>query len=191
MRRWLALSCLMIAGSIAAQGLYKYRDADGNWVYTDRQPDAVRDYEQVPLADSAVSPPVVRVVRRTAESGVELVAENACFCPAEVAVRLLQSVNVSGFKGDVLRQVVHLMRCHAQPSDVGPHMRLRAGEDRIEIRRIAGDHEQLPLAKFLCRPEQACRPEQSQRSSGNLRHTTPELRCACSGLLLVPTYMCR
>ena len=53
MRLWLALSCLMIAASVAAQGLYKYRDADGNWVYTDRQPDAVQDYEQVPLADSA------------------------------------------------------------------------------------------------------------------------------------------
>ena len=144
MRRWLALSCLMIAGSIAAQGLYKYRDADGNWVYTDRQPDAVRDSEQVPLADSAVRPPVVRVVRRTAESGVELVAENACFCPAEVAVRLLQSVNVSGFKGDVLRQVVPARRETVlttlkpadwdKPMSFGHEYRAFLGEPEVEHR---------------------------------------------------------
>jgi murein DD-endopeptidase MepM/ murein hydrolase activator NlpD len=134
----------MIAGSIAAQGLYKYRDADGNWVYTDRQPDAVKDYEQVPLADSAVSPPVVRVVRRTAESGVELVAENACFCPAEVAVRLLQSTNVSGFEGSVLRQVVLARRETVlttlrpadweKPMSFGHEYRALLGEPGVEHR---------------------------------------------------------
>ena len=68
MRRLPALLCLIVAGVVGAQGLYKYRDADGNWVYTDRQPDTVQDYEQIPLADSAVSQPVVRVERRTADS---------------------------------------------------------------------------------------------------------------------------
>ena len=102
---WLSL-CV---GGVTAQGLYKYRDAEGNWVYTDRQPDAVREYEQIPLADS-VSPPVVRVERRTAGSGVELVADNACFCPAEVAVRLLEPVNVTGFEGEILRQVIPARR---------------------------------------------------------------------------------
>jgi murein DD-endopeptidase MepM/ murein hydrolase activator NlpD len=134
----------MIAGSIAAQGLYKYRDADGNWVYTDRQPDAVKDYEQVPLADSAVSPPVVRVVRRTAESGVELVAENACFCPAEVELRLLQSTNVAGFEGSVLRQVVLARRETVlttlrpadweKPMSFGHEYRALLGEPGVEHR---------------------------------------------------------
>jgi murein DD-endopeptidase MepM/ murein hydrolase activator NlpD len=96
---------LFAAHGVAAEGLYKYRDAEGNWVYTDRLPDAVREYEQIPLVDS-VSPPVVGVERRTAESGVELVANNSCFCPAEVAVRLLEPDNVTGFEGEILRQVV-------------------------------------------------------------------------------------
>lgn len=110
MRMRLALAALLLAGSsVAADGLYKYRDAEGNWVYTDRRPDAVREYEQIPLADS-VSPPVVRVLRRTAGSGVELVADNSCFCPAEVAVRLLEPKNVTGFEGEVLRQVVPARR---------------------------------------------------------------------------------
>ncbi|MCI0434976.1 MAG: M23 family metallopeptidase, partial [Gemmatimonadetes bacterium] len=104
-----ALALLLVAGSVLAQGLYKYRDAEGNWVYTDRQPDAVREYEQIPLAD-AVSPPVVRVDRRVAGSSVELVVDNACFCPAEIAVRLLEPVNVSGFEEESLRQVVPARR---------------------------------------------------------------------------------
>jgi murein DD-endopeptidase MepM/ murein hydrolase activator NlpD len=37
---------------------------------------------------------------------VELVANNSCFCPAEVAVRLLEPDNVTGFEGEILRQVV-------------------------------------------------------------------------------------
>lgn len=109
MRALFALSCLLAVGGLAADGLYKYRDAEGNWVYTDRQPDAVREYEQIPLADS-VTPPVVRVERRTAEAGVELVADNACFCPAEVAVRLLEPVNVTGLKEEGLRQVIPARR---------------------------------------------------------------------------------
>ena len=109
MRATFALLCLLGVDGLAADGLYKYRDAEGNWVYTDRQPDAVSEYEQMPLADS-VSPPVVRVERRTAEGGVELVADNACFCPAEVAVRLLEPVNVMGLEGESVRQVIPARR---------------------------------------------------------------------------------
>jgi murein DD-endopeptidase MepM/ murein hydrolase activator NlpD len=140
----MALLSLTVAGLVAAQGLYKYRDAEGNWVYTDRQPDTVQDYEQVPMADSTVSQPVVRVVRRTGESGVELVAENACFCPAEVAVRLLQALNVAGFEAEVLRQVVPARRETVlailkpadwdKPMSFGHEFRAFLGEPAVEHR---------------------------------------------------------
>jgi len=109
LRAALVLLTLLALGTAAAQGLYKYRDAEGNWVYTDRRPDAVREYEQLPVADS-VSPPVVKVARRVADTGVELYADNSCFCPAEIAVRLLEPVNVAGFEGEVLRIVVPARR---------------------------------------------------------------------------------
>jgi murein DD-endopeptidase MepM/ murein hydrolase activator NlpD len=150
------LALLLIAGSTAADGLYKYRDAEGNWVYTDRQPDSVREYEQIPLADS-VSPPVVRVVRRPAGSGVELVAENSCFCPAEVAVRLLEPKNVAGFEGEVVRQVVPARRetvlaivkpaVWDNPMSFGHEYRAVLGEPDVEHRPDAPYRAPFALAR--------------------------------------------
>lgn len=101
---------LALAGMAAlAQGLYKYRDAQGNWVYSDRRPHDVREVEQLPLAD-AVTPPEVTVTRRVVENRVELVANNGCFCPAEVAVRLLAPENVGGAVPEVARLVAPARR---------------------------------------------------------------------------------
>ena len=103
-RRLLLALMLLITGTAIAQSLYRYRDAEGNWVYTDRKPDTVSDaqVEQLPLAAEAATPPdLITVLSRTVDDRVELVADNACFCPAEVAVRLLLPANVAGFDEDV------------------------------------------------------------------------------------------
>jgi murein DD-endopeptidase MepM/ murein hydrolase activator NlpD len=98
---------VLIAGTVIAQNLYRYRDEQGNWVYTDRKPDAVREVEveQLPMAEAS-TPPEIKVLRRTVDDRVELVADNACFCPAEVAVRLLEPANVAGFDEDVKVTVI-------------------------------------------------------------------------------------
>jgi murein DD-endopeptidase MepM/ murein hydrolase activator NlpD len=157
MKARFALACLLVFGAAAAQGLYKYRDAEGNWVYTDRQPDAVQDYEQVALADSSVSPPVVRVVRRAVEGGVELVADNGCFCPAEVAVRLLEPANAVGLEGEVLRQVVPARRetvlAVVKPADwdrpmsFGHEFRAFLGEPGVEHKPDAPYRAPFALAR--------------------------------------------
>lgn len=84
---------LSFAADAQAQGLYKYRDDAGNWVYTDRRPDDGRDVEQLPLTES-MSVPEVIVSQRRVESHIEIVASNGCFCPAEVAVKLLERNNI-------------------------------------------------------------------------------------------------
>ncbi len=91
---------VLIAGAAIAQSLYRYRDEQGNWVYTDRKPDSVREVEveQLPMAEASTPSEIVEVLRRTVDDRVELVADNACFCPAEVAVRLLEPENVAGFR---------------------------------------------------------------------------------------------
>lgn len=94
MRLAIVLALALAGVAVLAEGLYKYRDAQGNWVYTDRRPDDVREVEQLPLADT-VSPPEVTVTKRTVEKGVEIVANNGCFCPVEVAVSLLAPQNLS------------------------------------------------------------------------------------------------
>jgi len=97
---------LAIASAAIAQTLYRYRDEHGNRVYTDRKPDTVQDVEQRPLAETIIAPPEIKVLRRTVEDRVELVADNGCFCPAEVAVRLLAADNVAGFDDEVKITVI-------------------------------------------------------------------------------------
>lgn len=110
MMRFTIVLALVLTGAVGlAQGLYKYRDAQGNWVYTDRRPDDVREVEQLPLADT-VSPPEVTVTKRAVEGGVEIVANNGCFCPVEVAVRLLDPRNVNTPQTDLARVVAPARR---------------------------------------------------------------------------------
>lgn len=110
MTRIAMVIALLLAGVAApAEGLYKYRDAQGNWVYTDRRPDNVREVEQLPLADVA-APPAVTVTRRTVENSVELVATNGCFCPVEIAVRLVDPQNVGGPESTLARLVAPARR---------------------------------------------------------------------------------
>lgn len=99
----LLMLLVLISGAALAQSLYRYRDAQGNWVYMDRKPDTVQEtrVEQLPIVSEAATPPeIIKVLPRTVDDRVELVADNACFCPAEVAVRLTQPANVAGFDED-------------------------------------------------------------------------------------------
>ncbi len=101
----------VVAGPAAlrAQGLYKYRDDAGNWVYTDRKPDDGRDVEQMPLVES-MSFPEVRISQRQAGAHIEIVADNACFCPAEVAVQLLTPADADEATPQVTRVVAAARR---------------------------------------------------------------------------------
>jgi len=108
--RFALLALLFVGCSIvAAQGLFKYKDADGNWVYSDRRPDDAREVEQLPLADAA-SPPEVVITRRVVEGRVEVVANNQCFCPAEVGVRVINRDNVAGNFDEMTRAVAAARR---------------------------------------------------------------------------------
>jgi hypothetical protein len=119
----LGLACVIV-NTAFAQTLYRYRDGNGTWVYTDRKPDAaVAAVEERPLGETAVTPPEIKVLRRAVEDHVELVADNGCFCPAEVAVRLLAPVNVTGFDEDVKLAVIAAREptviAELKPSDRG------------------------------------------------------------------------
>lgn len=93
------------ASSTSAQNLYRYRDAQGNWVYSDRRPDAVPEVEQLLLAEPR-TPPEIKVERRLAGDRIELIADNACFCPAEVKLWLFEPINVTGLANDSLHTVI-------------------------------------------------------------------------------------
>ena len=63
-----------------AQRLYKYQDADGVWVYSDRQPQAGQEYQEEALQRGADTPEVLVSQRPTAD-GLSLIADNTYFSP--------------------------------------------------------------------------------------------------------------
>lgn len=104
-----SLAMLALAGAVCAQGLFKYRDAEGNWVFTDRRPDDGRAVEELPLADP-VSVPEITVTRRLLDERVELVATNDCFCPAEIALRLLLPEGAPEQPEEIVHRVIPARR---------------------------------------------------------------------------------
>jgi murein DD-endopeptidase MepM/ murein hydrolase activator NlpD len=90
-----SLALALLGASIAsAQHLYKYRDENGVWVFTDRQPDADQSYEQTAL-ERHFEPPEVRLFQQATENGIGLVAQNTFFAPVQLAFRLSQTENVA------------------------------------------------------------------------------------------------
>ena len=52
----LAIALAAVAGTAAAQKLFKYKDANGVWVFTDRQPDGDQPYESTRVERSFDKP---------------------------------------------------------------------------------------------------------------------------------------
>ena len=90
----LALASLVLASTAEGQKLFKYKDANGVWVYTDRQPESSQPYEQSKLA-KRFEPPEVQLFQREDDAGLALIAKNTFFAPIQLAYRLSQLQNVA------------------------------------------------------------------------------------------------
>jgi murein DD-endopeptidase MepM/ murein hydrolase activator NlpD len=90
----LPLLALVAADAALAQQLYKYKDASGVWVYTDRPPETGQAYEQRALERRFV-PAEVRLLQRATASGIALVAQNTYFGPVQISFRLTRLENVA------------------------------------------------------------------------------------------------
>ena len=88
------LALLSAAAPAVGQKLYRYRDADGVWVYTDRQPGGEQQYQEQQV-ERRFEKPEVRLLERSNRSGVALIAQNTYFGPIQMAFRLLPIENVS------------------------------------------------------------------------------------------------
>ncbi len=102
----LAVICLSIVFFEApARDLYRYKDENGNWVYTDRKPpgDVTTDTMQIDVGFDA---PTVNVERRQRDDGIDLVVINTYHCPVEVGILISDAVNVGGLNADGVSAVV-------------------------------------------------------------------------------------
>ena len=88
------LALLTHAGPVCAQKLFKYRDANGVWVYTDRQPSPDQQYEETSL-ERTFEPAEVRLYQRAEGGGIALIAQSTYFAHVQVAYRLTDLINVS------------------------------------------------------------------------------------------------
>lgn len=72
-------------GVAFGQSLYKYRDDNGDWIYTDRKPDQDKNAE----VRSLNAPPTrgeLTITHEVVDGGVQLIAHNSFFAPIEVAL---------------------------------------------------------------------------------------------------------
>ncbi|MGH8494582.1 MAG: peptidoglycan DD-metalloendopeptidase family protein [Gammaproteobacteria bacterium] len=119
--RLLAAALLLSATTpVTAQSLYKYQDADGNWVYTDRRP-AVEKFEEERLESRRKNPVVTVRGEKTAEGGSALIVTNEYVAPVEVLVELTDHIGVAS---DVPKQV----RVVVPPSSEEAILEVRPGE---------------------------------------------------------------
>jgi murein DD-endopeptidase MepM/ murein hydrolase activator NlpD len=81
-----ALVHALAAAPAAVAEVYRYKDANGNWVYSDRPPASGQSVESLPVKLAAVSPRIA-VEPRTSGGAVDLVAVNECRCQVEFAIK--------------------------------------------------------------------------------------------------------
>lgn len=86
--RLVVLATVIVAGADArCQALYKYQDDSGEWIFTDRPPDAARAVEIREL-DTGDRAPVVSVTTTLAERRLQMIARNDYPVPVEVILAL-------------------------------------------------------------------------------------------------------
>jgi murein DD-endopeptidase MepM/ murein hydrolase activator NlpD len=89
----ISLLLALLAPVAQTQSVYKYRDEQGNWVYTDRKPESQVPTEQVALKVEPV-PPRIAVEQVRANKQVALRAVNECSCTVEFGLRVVDPLNV-------------------------------------------------------------------------------------------------
>jgi murein DD-endopeptidase MepM/ murein hydrolase activator NlpD len=88
------LAGLAVACPAGAQKLFKYQDASGVWVYTDRQPAGAQSFEESELARRFVKPEI-KLTQRASRTSIAVLAENTYFAPVQLAFRLRPIDNVA------------------------------------------------------------------------------------------------
>ena len=81
----LIVAALLACGAVHAQDLYKYRGADGEWIYSDKAPDDgdAAEVRELPLG---VEEPEVRVTQTLVDGHIRVVAVNDFHAPVEIVL---------------------------------------------------------------------------------------------------------
>jgi murein DD-endopeptidase MepM/ murein hydrolase activator NlpD len=90
-----ALAVALPPTTAPAQNLYKYRDENGAWVYSDRRPDAAIAFEELPLATGERASDVELVEDLRPDGSLMLMARNPYHGPVQIAFELTAMDNLA------------------------------------------------------------------------------------------------
>ena len=157
-----------VAHGVEAQKLYRYRDASGIWVFTDRQPGEEQEFEEQQV-ERRFDRPEVRLFERSTANGVALIAQNTYFAPVHIAFRLRAIENVSA---DTPRAGLDVLPARGEKELVV----VGRAVDDIEL-RFESDFEFLPGAPGVeHRPEQPYRLPYALSSAVRVSQAYPATR---------------
>jgi len=94
-----------LAPAMAAQQLYRYKDEQGNWVYSDRPPPGQKNVTSQEVKVDRPRP-TIRMTERRRDGEVDLVAINTFAIPIEVVLQITEADNLNFARGDTLHYVV-------------------------------------------------------------------------------------
>ncbi len=89
----LAVLAAVLGTDAAAQQLFKYQDANGAWVYTDRRPARGQAYDEARI-ERTFERAEVQLFQRPLTDGLALIAQNTFFAPVQIAFTLEEMDNV-------------------------------------------------------------------------------------------------
>jgi len=103
---WLiAVACALQSAPLAAQTAYKYRDTNGQWVFTDQPANLDAPGEPVQLNQEA-SDLKIAVERFDSAGSTQLLAVNECLCVVTFKLGIVESGVAAIPRGAVYREVV-------------------------------------------------------------------------------------
>jgi hypothetical protein len=164
---YVVLLAAVAAGSTAgAQKLYRYRDANGVWVYTDRQPGAEQEYESEQL-QRRFERPEVRLYERSTAGGVALIAQSTYFAPVHIGFRVRAIENVSS---DTPRSGLAVLPARGEAELIV----VRKSVDDVDL-RFETDFEYIPGEPGVeHRPEQPYRLPYALASAARVSQAFPD-----------------
>jgi hypothetical protein len=141
---------VVVACNVAAGAAYRYKDASGQWVYTDRPPPPGQASQSLALGGGGATALKLVVEPRSTDSGVALVAVNPCRCTVEFTVRAQTSAGSKRGRGTVAPQSEQVLLDVAAadgPSEIRYEYGYVIGEPGIEHQPVRPYRAPFALAQ--------------------------------------------
>jgi murein DD-endopeptidase MepM/ murein hydrolase activator NlpD len=103
---WAPVLALLLCGTSAAQSAYKYKDANGNWVYTDKAPAATAAHDDSINLGRQNESLHLDIERSDQGTTTTLTAVNDCICIASFTARIVHSKDPTITDGAMFRKVL-------------------------------------------------------------------------------------